>query len=190
MSRESTSINGLLARLRATYNRHRASCEFGNVALSEGITITLLRASPFALWMVLIRRSGGFDRIRTRGHGKRLGPCEFIVRAHLDNLSGLDCLKTFKTGRHKRHKIAQEDRFAANNQKRDATSLYIWLLLGSSVYGGQHVKRCLLSCLPQGAVLQARKAPIAYSLAIVTGEMIREDAQEHTGPRVSAFKRG
>ena len=47
--RDSTSCSRSVARLSATYSRHRASSLFGNVLASHGIRITLPHSRPFAL---------------------------------------------------------------------------------------------------------------------------------------------
>ena len=61
-SRATISISLFRARLSATYSRQRASSLSGNVCLLQGMTTTLSHSSPFALWMLLIARSGGFGR--------------------------------------------------------------------------------------------------------------------------------
>jgi hypothetical protein len=59
---ETTSIISDLALLKATYKRHLASGFSGNVRASQGMTMTLPHSRPFALWIVLIARTGGLGR--------------------------------------------------------------------------------------------------------------------------------
>ena len=60
--RDTTSIRRRLARLMATYSKHRAIGLSGKVLPLQGITMALSHCSPLALWMMLIALSGGRGR--------------------------------------------------------------------------------------------------------------------------------
>ena len=59
---DTTSIKRRLARLIATYSKHRASGLSGNVVPLQGITMALSHSSPLALWMMLSVLCGGRGR--------------------------------------------------------------------------------------------------------------------------------